>query len=285
MADPAVTAVIPCFNHGQFVERAVDSVLGQTYGDVRIIVVDDGSTDSHTIKVLQALDRPRTVVLRKQNDHVAAARNSGIRMTSSRYILTLDADDYFEPQFLQMAVAVLDEEDTVGVVTCCVRSSGCRTDTYNPKGGGTSDFLMRNCSRASALFRRQCWERVGGYNETMKKGYEDWDFWISITAHGWSVHCLPGVLLNYRCGSQSMVTGADALRPELVRQLVRNHLELYRDHVADVVYAKECHIQSLERRLDELRGSTAYRIGRCFTEPMTALAVTFGKVIRSRHAV
>mgnify|MGYP002350310702 CR=1 FL=1 len=271
MADTSVTAVIPCFNHGRYVREAVDSVLGQTYRDLRVIVVDDGSTDPHTISVLETLQGDRVSVLRKANGHLSSARNAGIAATASPHIMTLDADDYFEPAFGEKACAVLDQAAGVGAVTCAIRFFGCRSGTYHPSGGDLSAFLVRNCARASALFRRQCWEAVGGYDETMKKGYEDWDFWIRMTARGWRVHALSEVLLNYRCAEVSMVVGADAIRPDLVRHLARKHGGLYRAHLDDVLYEKERQIQFLESRLDEMRSSIAYRLGRCFTEPLTVL--------------
>lgn len=271
MPDCTVTVVIPCFNHGQFVQEAVDSVLGQTYRDLRAIVVDDGSTDPHTIGVLHALPGPRVEVLHRENGHLSAARNTGIQSSTSKYIVTLDADDYFEPTFVEKSVDIAEADESVGAVTCGIRLFGVRHGNLFSSGGTVMEFLPRNCARASALFPRRCWEKVGGYDETMKRGYEDWDFWIRIAACGLRIHAIPEALLNYRCAKQSMVTGSDAIRPELVRELTLKHLPLYREHVVDVLHEKECMIQSLEERLDQLRGSTAYRVGRCICEPFTVI--------------
>jgi len=271
MSDTAVTVVIPCYNHGRFVRQAVTSILEQTFRDVRVVVVDDGSTDPHTLEVMAALPGPRVTVLHQENKHVAAARNTGIRSSQSPVIVTLDADDSFEPDFLEKALPVLDADPAVGVVTCTVRNRDEREGTFTPSGGGIVDFLKHNGARASALFRRACWEQVGGYNETMRRGYEDWDFWIRVVARGWRVQVLQEPLLNYRCARQSMVTGADAIRPELIRVLAMAHLPLYREHVVEVLVDRERQIQSLERRLDELRGSLPCRLGRYVSAPWRAL--------------
>ncbi len=271
MPDPAVTVVIPCYNHGRFVRQAVTSILDQTFRDVRVVVVDDGSTDPKTLEVMATLPGPRVTVLRQENKHVSAARNTGIRSSQSPVIVTLDADDSFEPDFLEKALPVLDADPTVGVVTCTVRNRAEREGTFTPSGGGIVDFLKHNGARASAMFRRACWEQVGGYDETMRRGYEDWDFWIRVVARGWRVHVLQEPLLNYRCARQSMVTGADAIRPDLVRVLAMAHLPLYREHVVEVLVDRECQILSLEKRLDQLRGSPAYRLGRCLTAPWQTL--------------
>ena len=281
MPETTVTAVIPCFNHGRYVRQAVDSLLRQTYPDLRVIIVNDGSTDPETLRVLSAVSEPRVEVLHQENGHVSAARNAGIKASCSPYLVTLDADDYFEPTFVDKALAVLKEDLTVGAVTCGVRVFGERCGTHVPTGGGVREFLVRNCARASAMFRRQCWEDGGGYNEAMRRGYEDWDFWIRLTARGWRIRAVPEILLNYRRSSHSMVSAADAIRPELVRELAVNHLPLYREHVADVLYGKECQIQSLEKRLDQLRGSLAYRIGRCVIAPFAALRDLARKAMRA----
>jgi hypothetical protein len=114
----------------------------------------------------------------------------------------------------------------------------------------------------------------------MKEGYEDWSFWISVTCHGWKVCSIPEHLFHYCVARNSMVVDSDKKRPELMRRLVENHLEVYREHVGFVVFEKEKEIQRLEQKLDELRGSMTYRLGRCLTDPFGVLC---GLINRFRH--
>ena len=267
-----VTAVIPCYNHGEFVDRAVSSVLAQDVDDVVIYIVDDGSTDPETIAILDDYPASKATVLRKKNGHLSSARNHGIERASGDYILLLDADDYFAPTFLKQAIAILDADETAGAATCLTQNFGLRTDRPTVKTGGElKDFLTSNPCNASCLFRKQCWVEVGGFDETMKEGYEDWNFWIAVTRKGWLVRSIPEHLFHYFVARQSMVVESDKKRPDLLRRLVKNHPEAYCEHVDLVVYEKELEIHSLQRKLDELRGSTTYRLGRCLTDPVGAL--------------
>lgn len=268
---PRVAVIIPCYNHGRHLDDAVASVLAQTFGDFEIFVVNDGSTDAFTVNLLKDYRRDKTTVLHKENGHLSSARNHGIKNSRSEFILTLDADDRFAPGFLEAAVKILDDEPRTGVVTCWTQCFGMKHHLITHKtGGGTVDFLSQNRCAASCLFRRRCWEDAGGYDETMKLGYEDWSFWIAVTGHGWSVHCIPQALFFYRVAESSMVTGSDQIRPKLTRAMVHKHLAAYREHVEDVICEKERIIQKLGHNLDDLRGSAAYRAGRCLTNPLAA---------------
>lgn len=269
---PQISAVIPCYNHGHYVDKAVDSLLEQENVDVEIFIVDDGSTAQETIDILDAYPKDRATVLRKTNGHLSSARNYGIERATGTYIISLDADDYFAPSFADKARAILDADDQVGAVTCYTQNFGVRQDQQERKKGGVAtDFLTANRCNASCMFRRKCWEDVGGFDESMKEGYEDWNFWIALTQQGWRIETIPEHLFYYFVAEQSMVVDADKKRPELMRQLVINHLDLYKDHVAQVVFEEEVKVQQLEERLDQIRGSLPYRIGRCLVEPVSVL--------------
>lgn len=267
-----VTVVIPCFNHGRFLDEAVDSVLAQTFTDLEIFVVNDGSTDPHTVAKLKDYLRPKTTVLHKVNGHLASARNHGIARAKSKYILSLDADDKFAPDFLEKAVAVLEREPRTGAVNCWSRMFGTRDEIVTSQiGGDVKNFLSHNVCSASCLFRRECWQEVGGYDEAMKQGYEDWDFWLSVTKRGWFVRNIPEPLLFYRVTGSSMVAGSDKIRPQLVRKLVQKHRELYAQHVDLVVFELELKIQRLYAELEALRRSPAQRLGRVVVRPGEAV--------------
>jgi len=270
---PRVTVVIPCYNHGRFLNEAVESVLAQTYGGYEIFIVNDGSTDPFTVDLLSKYKKERTTVFHKANGHLSSARNFGIARANSEYILTLDADDRFAPRFLEKAVSILDAKSEAGVATCWHETFGGtkRAVCTLKNGGNVINFLTRNLCSASSLFRKRCWEEVGGYDERMKQGYEDWNFWIAVTKKGWRVEVIPEVLFYYRISKSSMVSASDDLRPELMRQIVRNHLDVYREYVEDVVYEEERVIQKLNQDLENLRGSAGYRLGRCVTQPLAVI--------------
>lgn len=230
-----VTVVIPCYNDGRYIDEAVDSILRQTYKDFEIIIVNDGSTDKYTVRLLSDFMRPRTRVINVNYRNPGATRNHGIRETDSEYILTLDADDKFEETFLEKAVGVLDERKNVGVVTCWVKFFGNWFGRWKPKGGSVKDFILENNACGSSLFRRVCWEQASGYDESPEQGYEDWDFWIKVTEIGWEVESIPEYLYFYRKTLKSTYLSARKRQPELVRTIINNHREIYEKYVDHIV--------------------------------------------------
>jgi len=92
-----VSVIIPCYNQGQYLTESIGSVLASDHQKIEIIVVDDGSTDPETCRILGGLDYPKTRLIRRENGGLAAARNSGIAAAQGRYILPLDADDRIGP--------------------------------------------------------------------------------------------------------------------------------------------------------------------------------------------
>jgi len=262
-----VAVVIPCYNQGQYLDQAVDSILSQTFQDFEIIIVNDGSTDPLTIEKLQSYNRPKTRILHTTNQGLPNARNNGIRDTQSLYILPLDADDYMGKTFLEKAVPVLDAQPRIGIVACGTQSFEMSQKRHLPEIHGVKTFLSQNHIGVSSLFRKTCWEQVGGYNENMRQGYQDWNFWIDILKRGWDIHIIPEYLYFYRRRPGSMVTKSNLMRPDLVRMIVENHKELYQQYVADVIYEKEKKILELKLERKNLQNSLSYRIGEWITSP------------------
>ena len=124
---PKVSVIIPCFNQGLYLDEAVESVLAQTFQDFEILVVDDGSTDEATIKMLKDYARPKTRVIHTDNQGLSMARNNGILEARGDYILPLDADDKIGPGYLEEAVRILDQHRDIGIVYCEAAFFGMRT--------------------------------------------------------------------------------------------------------------------------------------------------------------
>lgn len=225
---PRVTIVIPCFNQGEYLDEAVDSVLGQTFGDIEILIVNDGSTDEFTARLLAGYQRPRTRIIHTENRGLAEARNTGIREALGAYILPLDADDRIGPEYLGQGVAVLDQQPDVGIVYCLAETFGARSGHWPSPDYSLRRMLMGNLIFCSALFRREDWERVGGYNPNMAAGWEDWDFWLSIIGEGRKVRRIPQPLFFYRVKETSMARSMDAAKKtEMHLRVMRNHPALF----------------------------------------------------------
>lgn len=200
---PKVSVVIPCYNHGDFLMETLGSLQVQTYTDFEIIVVNDGSTDAATVALLQSLKSDNTRILHTVNRGVSAARNRGIEEALGDYILPLDADDKVGSDYIEMAVKILESRPEVAIVygervLFGEREGMDPLPDYNPKA-----LLIDNSIYPAALFRRVDWTSVGGYSEKMVYGWEDWDFWISLSKLNKQVVKIPESLFYYRVRSNS----------------------------------------------------------------------------------
>jgi glycosyltransferase involved in cell wall biosynthesis len=276
---PRVSVIVPCYNHGRYVDEAVQSILSQTYQDTEIIVVNDGSTDSFTTSLLREYTRTRTRVIQSENLGPSAARNKGIAESSGEYILNLDADDTFRPGFLEKAVAILDSRQDIGMVSCWAQTHGQYDIVLEYEGGGVLNALLGKASLANCLFRRECWERVGGYDTSFRTGCEDTDFCIGVAGLGWQIHCIPEVLMDYRKAKGSRCDTASMSRPEHTERLVSKHLGLFREHVVEVLRARDLEIKRCEHLIESIYESPRYKIGGLFAVPFAqavALVRRFG---------
>jgi len=233
---PKISVVIPCYNHGAYLAETLDSVQAQTYANYEVIVVNDGSTDATTMALLQSLSRPRTRVIHTTNQGVSAARNRGIEEARGGYILPLDADDIIGPSYLEKAVELLDTRPDVAVVFCERVMFGERNGVtalpdYEPRA-----LLVENLIYPAAVFRKSDWKKVGGYSEKMIYGWEDWDFWISISMLNKSIVKLPDKLFYYRVSSVSRDHSLRFLQKLMMLGIMMwRHKRLYWNNIVYVV--------------------------------------------------
>lgn len=257
---PTVSVVIPCYNLGEYLDEAVQSVLDQTYQDFEILIVDDGSTDERTRALLASYERPRTRVVRTENRGLSAARNSGAAMTSGRYLCMLDADDRLEPSYMQRSVEVLDAEPDVAFVSHWLRTFGDEEWTWQPESCELPDLLNTNTINGAALVRRDAFLAGGGFDETLREGFEDWDFWITLVERGFRGRILREILFNYRRRADSM--SREMMKGDLFarlhRLLAQKHARSYQAHLPLLIESSDreigqlcTHIRELQREHEE----------------------------------
>lgn len=228
---PKVSVVIPCYNHGAFLEEAVQSVLAQTFPDYEIIVVNDGSTDPETVRLLDGYHRPKTTLVETPNRGVSSARNTGIGMARGSYILLLDADDRIAPDYLEKGVALLDARPELGTVYCDAVMFGDREGVVALPEYDPVSLLFDNLIHQGAVFRKADWEKAGGFSPRFRYGWEDWDFWISMSQLNKEVYKIREILYYYR------VRGASRDRSMRLRHkiammtlIIFRHKRLYARH-------------------------------------------------------
>jgi glycosyltransferase involved in cell wall biosynthesis len=233
MASPApvrenddVTVVITSFNTGAWLREAVDSALGQAGGAPRVVVVDDGSSDSETQNVLSTL--PDSVeVVRQQNAGVCAARNRGLAATTTPYVLFLDGDDRLATNAVAVMRQPLDSDPVLGFAYGSMRFFGAwdgelRFPPYDP-----FKLLYRHIIGLSALVRRSVLEEIGGFDASFEQ-LEDWELWLNALSHGWSGEQVDATTIEYRRHGESKWHQDRKSFRRVVRQLRVKHRELYR---------------------------------------------------------
>lgn len=253
-AVPRVTVVIPCHDLGAYLDEAVGSVLAQTFPDFDIVVVDDGSTDEATVRLLAEYQRPRTRVIRQPHRGLPAARNRGVAATAAPYICALDADDRLAPTYLERSVAVLDADPSLAFASHWVRTFGDEETEWRPDRCDLAAVLDMNTINGAALVRRDALLAVGGWDETMRDGCEDWDLWLRLLERGYRGTIIPEVLFYYRrrAGSMSRVMMATDVQLGVFRDILGKHRESYRRHLDELVRRREREIARLLREIYDL---------------------------------
>jgi glycosyltransferase involved in cell wall biosynthesis len=196
-----VSIVIPNYNLGALVGDAVASALAQTYRNVEVIVVDDGSTDDSLARIreLPAFRGGALRLVEQANTGVSSARNAGARVARGTHIAFLDADDLLSPAYVERCLdALRSASPSVAYAYTQMQLFGAESTIFASRSFSRWVLLRGNFVNASALLRREAFDRVGGWDSSFSMGYEDHELWIRMLAHGYSGVFVPEPLLRYR---------------------------------------------------------------------------------------
>lgn len=267
-----LSIIIPCFNDRKYIEQSIQSAVDQTFHNKEIIVVDDGS-NQETKLVLKKLISKIDHLLTQENKGPAAARNVGIEVASGKYILTLDSDDYFEPDFCEKAVRIMEERAEIKVVTCYARwfKGNITSRIFKPGGGDLKKYLIKSRAIGNSLFRKNDWKTAGGYDEKMINGWEDWEFFIRLHLDGGKTYVIPEVLFHYRERTGSKTKLANKDRYGLLQYIYTKHSYLYqRNSDIFIPYLLE-RLQKEEREKIKNLNRLETRLGRLLLKPVRFL--------------
>ena len=232
-----VSVIIPCYNQGQFIEQALFSVEKSLNRNYEIIIVNDGSDDSLTIRKLDKLRDRGYNIIDQENKGLANARNRGIMEARGEYILPLDADNKIDPLYIMRAIDFFDENKDLGVVYSNCRVFGDSSGFRMLKDFDIGQILVQNYIDACTVIRKSAVQDVGGFNENMPvQGYEDWDLWIRLFRKGWIFKHVDELLFDYRVSNSSMTTGMVQLEQrykhnEYLQQQYKDLYEKYNEEV------------------------------------------------------
>ena len=202
---PLVSIITPYYNAGKYFEQTFNCVMDQTFPWFEWIIVDDGSTDEGSVELLKRLAAAdeRIVLKRQANGGQSAARNAGIKASTTEIVVPLDADDLIAPTFL---------EETYFALTKHPEAAWAYTDSV---GFGSLEYVWRQPFSASrmkdenllvctAAIRKQWLEKVGGYAVADHYYDEDWHLWLQLLSQGAAPVHLSGLRFWYRRSASGM---------------------------------------------------------------------------------
>lgn len=231
---PFVDVIIPAFNAMPWLPETLESVLAQTYKNIIIYVIDDGSTDD-TRKYMKKLSAKNIVYIKKANGGVSKARNLGIAKSSSPFIAFLDADDLWHPDKIAKQMDLMLSSDKLGLVYgghYSINQNGFITRylLHTNKGNVFEDLCEGNLvsgSASMALVRRKVLDDVGVFSEELVNGCEDWELWLRI-ARKYDFDFVPEIIADLRVLEGSMQTNYQKMADNVVKlfRIVTRDLEL-----------------------------------------------------------
>lgn len=255
--NPTIDAVVTSYNQGKFVVKAVDSLLAQTLPPNTIWVIDDGSTDPDSLAALASLDALDGVrVIRQENSGVSTARNAGLNVSEADFVVMLDGDDTLALTFIEATFAALEANPQAKAASSWLKMFGIAHASVRPRGGQITNFLSANSSPACVMLRMS---EVGSdlrYDESMRNGFEDWGFFLSLLSSGGSIDIVRQELINYRTAPLSANITSMAKRNALYEFLVDKHAAIFSQHWRSTLLESEA--RSTQRLLDWERLAQAH---------------------------
>ncbi|KHJ36985.1 putative glycosyltransferase EpsJ [Pedobacter glucosidilyticus] len=225
-----ISVIIPCFNHGKYIQEAIDSVLACKNVNYEIIIINDGSDDPYTVNKIKSLKTDKHLIIDQPNSGLAYSRNIGISKARGKFILPLDADNKITPEYIHSALKIFKNSD-VDIVHANPIFFGDNDikRRYISAPFKIESFFLTNSIDACAIFKKELWEKIGGYDENMpNQGHEDWEFWIHAYKLGAKFHYINEELFYYRIVSNSMITKNTNIKTEKNQSyIIDKHFPLF----------------------------------------------------------
>lgn len=226
---PLVSVIIPCYNSGKTLSRTIDSVTRQTWGNIEIIIINDGSTDKATIDLLGFLStNPKITVHSQSNQGLASARNSGIRISKGEFILPLDSDDWLDENAIKLMLETYNNHARYSIVYPDIKLEGSRggvKKTYcNP-----FEQLFSNQLPYCMLFPKMVINKVNGYDENFLYGLEDWDLNIRLLLSKYSFTKIDLPIFHYWVDTKGMFQSVTSQKfGNMFARIKHKHPDTYR---------------------------------------------------------
>lgn len=193
-----VSVIIPCFNNESTILETLESVYGQSYSDIEVIVINDGSTDDSEKVIATFLEEKTDLVYLKQsNKGPSAARNFGSRIANGQYLIFLDGDDLLHKDYISICVNAFEKNDQLDLVYSDSELFENESGNYNLARFDEITILTQNCFPIVAMIRSESFRDIGQFDENLRIA-EDWEMWIRYTHKYSNVKKIDMSLFFYR---------------------------------------------------------------------------------------
>lgn len=232
--EPAVSIVIPAYNVTPYIATALNSVFGQTFQNFEVIVVNDGCPDSLNLERVLTAYQSRIRYIRQENAGVGAARNTAVAVALAPLIAQLDPDDWWEPDYLDVQLRLLESNPALDLIYCNgiyfgnPALEGREVMDYAPSDGEVTLSRLLDAKvniNYSALIRKQTVLRAGNFDPTLRTS-EDFDLWIRMLKAGSFISYHRAPLLHYRLRGDSLTSGKLDAQRWLIKVLEKTQATL-----------------------------------------------------------
>lgn len=230
-----LSIVIPYYNLGKTLPETIDSISASTYENYEIVIVNDGSTDEYSIKLLdQYRDNPRIRVIDIKNKGLANARNVGAEHSKGEYIAFIDADDKIDDTFYEKSIKILKQYSNVSYVYSWVQYFEGSKSVWPTFNTHIPYLLCANMLAAFTVIRKNDFLNFGKNRTEMEYGMEDYDGWVGLAANGCLGVAIPEKLNIYRVRKNSMSRQFNKkMRIYLYETSIKEHVNLLSKYAKD----------------------------------------------------
>jgi alpha-1,3-rhamnosyltransferase len=234
---PLVSVIVPSYNHADFVAECLQSIFAQSYDNIELIVLDDGSKDN-SVEILEELKKQHEFIFEHHaNQGLTATLNKGLNLANGQYIAVIASDDTMTPQRIALQVEHMESHPNCaacgGNMVGINKDGSLRTKQKQLAAASLSfdDIFWRNkpgIPAPTAMIRKNLIDKVGGYNPDI--GIEDLYMWLKLSHLGYSIDILPDVLAHYRHHGSNMHSRHG--------WMIENVMKIYADYQDHPKYAE-----------------------------------------------
>ena len=270
-----VSIIIPCYNKSRYIGETIESALNQTYPNIEVIVVNDGSTDDSLEQIKRFVPKGITLI-QQENQGVCITRNNGIRHASGQYIVPLDADDILEFSYVERCIECFHKDPSLKLVYT-------QGDYFGQRHGSISfppylfdTLLWYSIIPATSMYRKEDFNQTIGYNPNMTYALEDWDFYLTLMQPSDKAHLIDEVLFHYRIVELARNSNIENNKEAIFKQIYRNHPHLYTAYNDILLFAHDQWKEYLSLYNNVCR-SKAYRLGKILLKPFSIIRQIFSR--------